>query len=67
MMDYKMLDKISLEEAREEALHTLMHVDAMANAFCEEYEDKEDPEMRELLQDVCYDIMEIAVRKELEV
>ena len=65
MMDYKMLDKISLEEAREEALHTLMHVDAMANAFCEEHEDKEDPEMRELLQDVCYDIMEIAVRKEL--
>lgn len=65
MMDYKMLDKISLEEAREEALHTLMHVDAMANAFCEEHEDKEDPKMRELLQDVCYDIMEIAVRKEL--
>ena len=41
MMDYKMLDRISLEEARDEALHTLMHVDAMANAFCEEYEDKE--------------------------
>ena len=67
MMDYKMLDRISLEEAREEALHTLMHVDAMANAFCEEYEDKEDPEMRELLQDISYQIMEIAVRKELEV
>lgn len=67
MMDYKMLDKISLEEAREEALHTLMHVDAMANAFCEEHEDKEDPKMRELLQNVCYDIMEIAVRKELEI
>lgn len=66
MMDYKMLDKISLEEAREEAKEVLAHVDAMANAFCEEYEDKEDPEMRELLQDVCYDIMEIAVRKELE-
>ena len=65
MMDYKMLDRISLEEAREEALHTLMHVDAMAVAFCEDHEDKEDPEMRELLQDVCYDIMEIAVRKEL--
>ena len=66
MMDYKMLDKISLEEAREEALHTLMHVDAMANAFCEEHEDKEDPEMRELLQDISYQIMEIAVKKELE-
>lgn len=66
MMDYKMLDKISLEEAREEAKEVLAHVDAMANAFCKEYEDKEDPEMRELLQDVCYDIMEIAVRKELE-
>lgn len=65
MMDYKMLDKISLEEAREEAKEVLAHVDAMANAFCKEYEDKEDPEMRELLQDVCYDIMEIAVRKEL--
>lgn len=66
MMDYKMLDKISLEEAREEALHTLMHVDAMANAFCEEHEDKEDPEMRELLQDISYQIMEIAVKKEFE-
>lgn len=65
MMDYKMLDKISLEEAREEAKEVLAHVDAMANAFCKEHEDKEDPEMRELLQDVCYDIMEIAVRKEL--
>lgn len=67
MMDYKMLDKISLEEAREEAKEVLAHVDAMANAFCEEHEDQENPEMRELLQDVCYDIMEIAVRKELEI
>ena len=67
MMDYKMLDRISLEEAREEALHTLMHVDAMAVAFCEEHEDKEDPEMRELLEDISYQIMEIAVRKELEI
>lgn len=67
MMDYKMLDKISLEEAREEAKEVLAHVDAMADAFCKEHEDKEDPEMRELLQDISYQIMEIAVRKELEI
>lgn len=66
MMDYKMLDRISLEEAREEAREVLAHVDAMADAFCKEHEDKEDPEMRELLQDISYQIMEIAVKKELE-
>ena len=65
MMDYKMLDKISLEEAREEAREVLAHVDAMADAFCKEHEDKEDPEMRELLQDISYEIMETAVKGEL--
>lgn len=66
IMDYK-LQQIPLEIARVEAKESLEHIDTMANAFCEEHEDKEDPEMKELLQDVCYDIMEIAVRKELKI
>ena len=65
MMDYKMLDKISLEEAREEARLVLAHVDAMAAEFCAEHEDKEDPIYRELLQEVSYMIMRKSMEKEL--
>ena len=55
----------TIKEAVQEAKEVLAHVDAMANAFCEEHEDKEDPEMRELLQDISYQIMETAVKGEL--
>ena len=65
MMDYKMLDKIPLEEAREEARAVLAHVDAMAEAFCAEVEEKEDEVYRTMLQEVSYSIMRIAVQKEL--
>ena len=65
MMDYKMLDKIPLEEAREEAKLILAHVDAMAAEFCAEHEDKEDPVYRELLQEVSYMIMRKSMEKEL--
>lgn len=65
MMDYKMLDKIPLEEAREEAKLVLAHVDAMAAEFCAEHEDKEDPVYRELLQEVSYMIMRKSMEKEL--
>lgn len=65
MMDYKMLYKISLEEAREEARAVLAHVDAMAEAFCLEVEEKEDEVYRTILQEVSYSIMRIAVKKEL--
>jgi hypothetical protein len=39
----------------------------MADEFCAYYEDAEDEAMRELLEDVSYQIMKIAVEKELEV
>lgn len=65
IMDYKMLSIIPLEEARAEAKKTLAHVDQIANEFCESYEDKEEPWIRELLEDVSYNIMRIAVEKEL--
>ncbi len=65
MMDYKMLDKIPLEEAREEASAVLAHVNAMAAEFCAEVEEKEDEVYRAMLQEVSYDIMKIAVKKEL--
>lgn len=65
MMDYKLLDKIPLEEAREEAKAVLAHVDAMAAEFCAEVEEKEDEVYRTMLQEVSYSIMRIAVKKEL--
>ena len=65
MMDYKR-QLISLEQARKEANQCLAHLTELADNFCETHEDKEDPHMRELLEDVSYQIMKIAVTKELE-
>lgn len=65
IMDYKMLSVIPLWEAREEAKITLDHIDQIANKFCSEHEDKEDPAMRELLEDVSFEIMRISVEREL--
>ena len=65
MMDYKLLDKISLEEAREEAREVLAHIDSMAEDFCSEIEEKEDPACRELLQEVSYLIMRESMKKEI--
>ena len=64
MLDYKK-HKVSLEEARKEAEEVLAHVEYVADSFCEKTEDKEDPAIRELLQDVSYNIMKIAALKEL--
>ena len=64
IMDYKMLDRIPLEEAREEAKITLAHVDKIANDFCDRTPEIEDETMRRLLESVSYDIMEIAVKHE---
>ena len=61
------LGKFSLIEARVIAEEHLSHIDKISKDFYEKNEDKEDPEMRELLQDISYQIMEIAVKKELEV
>ena len=67
IMDYKMLDRIPLEEARAEALVYKGKVEALADAFCEGKEDYEVPWLRELLEDVSYNIMKISVEKELKV
>lgn len=65
MMDYKR-QLIPIEQAREEANQCLAHLTELADKFCETHEDKEDPKMRELLEDVSYEIMKTAVVKELE-
>lgn len=57
--------QVPLAEARAEAEEVLAHTVAIADAFCAKHEDKEDPAMRELLEDVSYNIMKIAVEKEL--
>jgi predicted nucleotidyltransferase len=55
-----------LEKARELANITLAHVEKIADEFCAKTTDQEDEKMRELLQDVSYNIMKIAVEKELK-
>ena len=65
IMDYKMLDVIPLEIAREEAKVTLAHVDKMADDFCSRTPEVEDESMRQLLESVSYGIMETAVKYEL--
>lgn len=65
IMDYKMLDVIPLEIAREEAKVTLAHVDKMAEDFCARTPEVEDESMRQLLESVSYGIMETAVKYEL--
>ena len=64
LLDYKK-QLIPLDEAREEAKKTLAHITEIADHFCDTTEDKESYEMRELLEDVSYNIMRIAVEKEL--
>ena len=57
--------KWPLDKARELAEISLAHVEGIADDFCEKTHDEEDPAMRELLEDVSYNIMKIAVEKEL--
>ena len=64
MLAYKR-HEIPLEVAREEAKAVLAHVELVADEFCARTIEKEDPTMRELLQDVSYNIMKIATLKEL--
>lgn len=54
-----------LAAARELATLTLAHVEKIADEFCAQTSDVEDPAMRELLEDVCYEIMKISVKEEL--
>lgn len=65
MLDYK-CHKIDLATAREEAEDVLNHTTQVADDFCVTHTDEEDPAMRDLLQDVSYNIMKIATLKELE-
>ncbi len=65
IIDYKMLDRIPLETARKDAVVFKEHVEEIAEAFCEEHPEEESEEMRELLEDVSYNIMKIAVEQEL--
>lgn len=65
MMDFKMLSVYSLEEARVLAKEILDHVVEMADEFCAAHPDKEEVWVRELLEDVSYNIMRISVEKEL--
>ena len=64
IMEYKM-HEVPLHIARVEAEEYLAHTVKIADEFCSTHEDKEDFEMRELLEDVSYNIMRIAVEKEL--
>ena len=66
MMDFKMLSVYPLEEARVIAKEILDHVIAIADKFCEEHKDYEEPWVRDLLEDVSYNIMRIAVENELK-
>jgi hypothetical protein len=66
MMDYKLLDKISLAEAQVEAIKVKDHVAQIADAFCETCEYEENLALRNLLEDVQYNIMKIAIEKELK-
>jgi hypothetical protein len=64
MLEYKR-HEIDLETARKEAKAVLDGTIFIADSFCITEEDKEDPKMRDLLQDVSYNIMKIATLKEL--
>ena len=55
-----------LDEARVIAQKAMEEVTLTADTFCEQHQDKEDPKARELLEDVQYEIMKIAVQKELD-
>ena len=65
MWNYKMLNRIPLEQARIEAKEILDHVVEMADEFCSKVPDQECEVMRDLLEDVSYQIMKISVEKEL--
>ena len=65
MMDFKMLSVYSLEKARIIAKEILDHTVAMADEFCAKHPDQEEAWVRELLEDVSYNIMRISVEREL--
>lgn len=64
MMAYKR-HEIPLEVARVEALSVLEHTIEIADDFCTKHKDEEDQRCRDLLEDVSYNIMKIAIKKEI--
>ena len=66
IMNYKKLNVYSLEEARGTALAYIQMTVEKADAFCAAHPEEEDPAMRALLENVSYNIMKIAVEKELK-
>ena len=63
--DLKM-KKYSLEEARAIADENIAYVSMIADNFCDKHNDEENPKMRELLEDVSYNIIKISVMEELK-
>ena len=56
----------TLEEARKIGQETIDHIKKVVEDFCKENPEQEDSKMRELLDDVAYEIMRIAVTEELD-
>ena len=56
----------TLEEAREIGQETVNHIKKVTEDFCKENPEQENSDMRELLDDVTYEIMRIAVKEELD-
>lgn len=65
IMAYK-LQEIPLEIARVEASRSIERVTAMADEFCARTKDWEEPWVRALLNDVCYEIIKISIQEELK-
>ena len=57
--------RYNLDSARVIAKTAIDNVTRIADVFCSQTSDKEDESMRELLEDVSYEIMKISVEKEL--
>ena len=60
-----MLNVFDLDHARVEAKQYLDMVVELADKFCASHSDQEETWVRELLEDVSYNIMRISVEKEL--
>lgn len=65
LLDYKM-HLIPLQEARVEALKAKQNIEYMAEQFCQKNIEIENRIIRELLEEVCYNIMEINIQQELK-
>lgn len=65
LLDLK-LQKIPYEQGQKLADESIARVTKMADEFCSIRKDEEDSDMRELLEDVQYNIMKFSVERELD-